>query len=81
MGRLIVQRRARNIGIGISLLKTKELIRCCHINKLFLSLKLTIHGILHCLWSADLSKSFSQLIVSLFTVQSIDNYLFSLFFQ
>ena len=31
------------------------------------SLKLTNHGIAHYLWSTDLSKSFSQLIVSIFT--------------
>ena len=30
-------------------------------------LNLMSHGILHSLWSADLSKSFSQLIVSIFT--------------
>ena len=30
-------------------------------------LKLTSHGILHYLWSGDLSKSFSQLILSTFT--------------
>ena len=29
-------------------------------------LKLTSHGILHYLWSADLSKGFSQLIMSIF---------------
>ena len=30
-------------------------------------LKLTSHSILHYSWSADLLKSFSQLIVSIFT--------------
>ena len=33
---------------------------------LTLSFKLTSHGIMHYLWSADLSKNFSQLIVSIF---------------
>ena len=31
------------------------------------TLKLTSHGILHYLWSAELLKSFSQLIMSIFT--------------
>ena len=33
--------------------------------KIFFQLKLTIHSILHYLWSEDLSKSFSELIMSI----------------
>ena len=33
--------------------------------KFFFQLKLTIHSILHYLWSEDLSKSFSELIMSI----------------
>ena len=36
-----------------------------HIDQ-FITLKLMTHGILHYLWSADLSKSFSQLNMSIF---------------
>ena len=47
-------------------------------------LKLTTHGTLHCLWSADLSKSLSQLIESilLFSINSFcQYYLFAVFFS
>ena len=37
----------------------------------FCQLKLTSHGILHYLWSAELSKSFPQLISSIFTFLNI----------
>ena len=36
---------------------------CVYLRKLVSKSKLTNHGILHYLWSADLSKSFSQLFV------------------
>ena len=47
-------------------------IKCQYSNKLIFfcqrsDLELTSHGIFHYLWSADLSKSFSQLIVLIFT--------------
>ena len=41
-------------------------------------LKLTSHDILHYLWSADLSKSFSQLIVS---IDCVNIHLFPIFFN
>ena len=47
-------------------------------------LKLTTHGKLHCLWSADLSKNLSQLIESilLFSINSFcQYYLFAVFFS
>ena len=41
-------------------------------------LKLTSHDIMHYLWSADLSKSFSQLIVS---IDCVNTHLFPIFFN
>ena len=41
-------------------------------------LKLTSHDIMHYLWSADLSKSFSQLIVS---IDCVNIHLFPIFFN
>ena len=54
---------------------------------LLIQLKLTSHGILHYLWSADLSESFFQLILSILTfsqyfLNSFCQYLyFSIFFR
>ena len=60
-----------------------KLLKFSHIHRLLLRkvlLKLTSHGILHCLWSANLSICLSQLIVSIFTfsINSFCQYLSSL---
>ena len=50
-------------------------------SKWWFNLKVTSHGILHYLWSADLSKSFSQLNVSIFTFPNQQFWLIFIFSQ
>ena len=59
-------KKINSSGIGTGRVNSFE--NCLHVweeSLLFYTLKLTSQGILYYLWSADLSKSFFQLIVSI----------------
>ena len=61
----IVPGKMRSKQLEFYLLKHLYLKISNFIQKFFF-FKVNVHGILHYLWSADLSKSFSQLIMSIF---------------